>query len=101
METMGTLIIIQLSFGTGLDPHQREVFGPALAPILVGLSAALVLFSTAFALNGYSGVSGNPSRCLGLLSAADNLTYHWVQWVGPITAAIINALFYKAIPISE
>lgn len=35
LETMTSFALIFISFGVGLDPRQREVFGPALSPILV------------------------------------------------------------------
>jgi glycerol uptake facilitator-like aquaporin len=37
METMVSFAIIFIAFGVGLDPRQKEVFGPALSPILVCL----------------------------------------------------------------
>jgi hypothetical protein len=37
LETMTSFVLIFIAFGVGLDPRQREVFGPALSPILVRL----------------------------------------------------------------
>jgi glycerol uptake facilitator-like aquaporin len=37
METMVSFAIIFIAFGVGLDPRQKEVFGPALSPILACL----------------------------------------------------------------
>lgn len=34
---MTSFVLIFIAFGVGLDPRQREVFGPALSPILVSL----------------------------------------------------------------
>jgi hypothetical protein len=40
LETMTSFVLIFIAFGVGLDPRQREVLGPALSPILVGLISA-------------------------------------------------------------
>jgi hypothetical protein len=40
LETMTSFVLIFIAFGVGLDPRQREVFGPALSPILVSLMSA-------------------------------------------------------------
>jgi hypothetical protein len=37
LETMTSFVLIFIAFGVGLDPRQREVFGPALSPILVSI----------------------------------------------------------------
>jgi hypothetical protein len=37
LETMTSFVLVFIAFGVGLDPRQREVFGPALSPILVSL----------------------------------------------------------------
>ena len=55
LEWILSLLIIFIACGVGLDPRQQAVFGPALSPILIGLSLALVLFSSAFAKSGYLG----------------------------------------------
>jgi hypothetical protein len=35
-------MLIFLSFSVGLDPRQREVFGPALGPVFVGIIPSMV-----------------------------------------------------------
>jgi hypothetical protein len=45
LETMTSFALIFIAFGVGLDPRQREVFGPALSPILVRLPFGLVMAS--------------------------------------------------------
>jgi hypothetical protein len=47
--------LIFLSFGVGLDPRQRSVFGPALGPILVGVVLGMCTFVTGFSRIGYTG----------------------------------------------
>ncbi|KAF2660890.1 MIP transporter [Lophiostoma macrostomum CBS 122681] len=99
LETMSSLALVFIAFGVGLDPRQRKVFGPALSPILVGLALGLCSFATGIARPGYAGSSLNPARCLGLMAAAERFDYHYIHWVGDITAAVINGILYWAIPI--
>lgn len=97
-EVMTGCALIFLSFGVGLDPRQRGVFGPALAPILVGVILGICTFATSFIRPGYTGATLNPARCLGLMAAGQRFDYHWVQWLGDITAAALHGLLYWAIP---
>ncbi|KAF1970211.1 aquaporin-like protein [Bimuria novae-zelandiae CBS 107.79] len=99
LETMSAFALLFIAFGVGLDPRQRSVFGPAVSPILVGLALGLCGFASGVARVGYTGASLNPGRCLGLMAAGDNFTYHYVHWAGGITAAILNGVMYQVIPI--
>jgi glycerol uptake facilitator-like aquaporin len=87
-----------LAFGLGLDPRNGTAFGPSLAPILIGLSSAVILFTSGFARPGYLGASVNPARCLGFMAAGERFTYHWVHWVGPMMASTFNGLLYWLVP---
>jgi glycerol uptake facilitator-like aquaporin len=98
LETMGSLFLLFLAFGLGLDPRNQGSFGPALGVFLVGLASATTLFAGGIAIPGYLGISCNPARCLGLMAAAHRFTYHWVHWVGDLTACVVNAFIYYAIP---
>ncbi|OCL01642.1 MIP transporter [Glonium stellatum] len=98
-ETMTAFALIFVAFGVGLDPRQRDVFGPALSPILVGFALGICTFSTGIVKKGYSGASLNPARCLGLMAASENLDYHYINWLGDLTAAMLNGLLYWCIPI--
>jgi Major intrinsic protein len=40
----------------------------------------------------------NPSRCFGLMAATQSFRGHWIMWVAPIAAAIVNGIFYWAVP---
>ncbi|KAI9373034.1 aquaporin-like protein [Aspergillus egyptiacus] len=94
--------LICLSFGVGLDPRQRAVFGPALGPILVGVVLALCTFFTGFSREGYTGFwirkAGNPARCFGAMVGSRFDSYHWIHWVGPLTAAIAHGVLYFLVP---
>lgn len=56
IEFTTVMALIFLSFGVGLDPRQRVVFGPTLGPIFVGLILGVLSFGTGFVRPGYSGV---------------------------------------------
>ena len=64
IEFMSTLILLFLAFGVGLDPRQKMVFGPALAPALVGLVLGVITFGTAFSRPGYGGSCKYSDRLL-------------------------------------
>lgn len=55
LEFITSQALVFVAFGVGLDPRQARVFGPALAPILVGFSLAIGTLVTAFAKPGYTG----------------------------------------------
>ena len=87
-----------LAFGLGLDPRNTSAFGPALAPLLIGITSALGIFCTSAVRPGFLGASQNPARCLGLMAASQNFTYHWVHWTGALGAAVLNGFLYWAVP---
>jgi glycerol uptake facilitator-like aquaporin len=98
IEFMADLTLLFIAFGVGLDPRQRDTFGPALGPVLVGLLVGVVSFGTAWSRPGYYGSSLNPARCLGAFVGSSFPTYHWVQWVGPVIAAIVHGGLYWLLP---
>jgi hypothetical protein len=55
IEVTTNFAMVFLSFGVGLDPRQREVFGPALGPIFVGLIVGMCSFFTGVSRDGYTG----------------------------------------------
>jgi len=40
----------------------------------------------------------NPARCMGLMVAKNDLQYHYVHWLGPFAASIMNGVFYHIVP---
>ena len=98
IETLSALSLVYLAFGVGLDPRQRLVVSPSLAPILVGFVVGLVLFCSAFVKKGYMGACVNPARCFGLMAASGSWNYHYIHWTGDITGAVINGFFCWLMP---
>lgn len=116
LEYLFSQTLIFFAFGIGLDPRQAKVFGPALAPILIGCSLGLSTLASALIKPGYSGVCAcfvhsvqashhadsriafNPARCIGLMTPTNDLQYHYVHWLGPLTAAMANGLLYYWAP---
>jgi glycerol uptake facilitator-like aquaporin len=88
LETVSAFFQLFLAFGLGLDPRNNGAIPAALAPFLVGASAALTLFVGALARPGYLGASINPARCLGLNAASGHWTYHYIFWTGDIAAVM-------------
>ena len=98
IEFTSDLALLFLSFGVGLDPRQKQIFGPALAPIFVGFILGIISFGTSFSRKGYNGASANPARCFGVYVGSRFPTYHWVHWVGPVAAGIVHGFFYFIVP---
>lgn len=55
IEFVTDMALILLSFGVGLDPRQKGVFGPTLGPVFVGVSLGVCIFSTGIIRPGYTG----------------------------------------------
>lgn len=98
IEFMGSLLLLVMAFGVGLDPRQREIFGPALAPILVGLAAGGTALCFAFAVPGSGGAGLNPARCFGVFVGSRFPAWHWINWVGPLAASILHGIVYFIVP---
>lgn len=98
VEIMGCLLALFLAFGVGLDPRQRNVYGPALAPALVGGVVGALTLTFSFALEGYGGASLNPARCFGAYVGSRFPSWHWIHWIGVIAASAFHGLIYFLVP---
>ncbi|GAB7334970.1 hypothetical protein MBLNU13_g06841t2 [Cladosporium sp. NU13] len=56
LEYMFALGLMFLAFGVGLDPRQGKTLGPALGPILVGVTLGFATLASSAAKPGYTGV---------------------------------------------
>ncbi|RAL08714.1 MIP transporter [Aspergillus homomorphus CBS 101889] len=99
VEFFSCLIVVWLCFGVALDPRQAKVFGPSVAPWLVGVVVGVVTWGTAWTRVGYIGASVNPARCFGAYVASEFPGYHWIHWVGPLAAAVAHGLVYFVDPL--
>ncbi|KAH8909136.1 aquaporin-like protein [Coniochaeta sp. PMI_546] len=100
-EIMSSAAMVFLAIGVGLDPRQQLVFGPQLAPLLVGISMGLVTSSTTGVAPGYAGASINPARAFGLAVARGSFDHQWIWWVGPALGAMVVAILYEIAPPSH
>eukprot|EP01038_Epipyxis_sp_PR26KG_P014808 gene14808-19894_t len=105
IEFVFSLTILYIAYGTALNLKQREIFGPVLPPIFIGITVGLVIFSSsALSTPPFTGAGGNPSMCQGIAWAARSVRNasvprkQWVYWVGPILASIANGLLYCFAP---
>lgn len=57
--------LIFTSFGVGLDPRQAKVFGPALSPILVGMTLGLATLASSLTKPGYTGICKSIAWLMG------------------------------------
>lgn len=98
LEFMADSVLLFLSFGVGLDPRQRETFGPALGPFLVGLTLGVLVFGTGIARTGFAGASMNPARCTGIFVGSRFPKWAWIVWVAPMIASVVHGFIYWALP---
>lgn len=100
IEFTGSFILITVVFGVAIDPRNKLLLGPTLAPFLVGLTLGLVSLSLSVAKIAYGGPSMNPARCFGILvgTGFDGKSWHWIHWVGPIAAAVLHSIMYNLVP---
>ncbi|KAF2158423.1 hypothetical protein M409DRAFT_71658 [Zasmidium cellare ATCC 36951] len=98
LELVFCQLLIFLAIGVGLDPRQGKVYGPAFGPVLVGITLGFGALTSSLVKPGYTGMSANPARCLGLMAAKNEFQYHYVHWLGPLTASILNGVIYVLVP---
>jgi len=89
-EFIVTTILIFTVFGTAVD-KDAEGNIKSLAPVPIGM-ALVAGVTIAF---GFTGGSLNPARSFGPALVNHYWHAHYIYWFGPITAAILVALFYR------
>ncbi|CAI7843229.1 unnamed protein product [Closterium sp. NIES-54] len=103
-ESVFTFALLFVAFGVALDQTQGALFGPIIAPSLIGTVLALLIFiSGAIAPPGYTGVGMNPARCFGpaaALGSEAGVLWEdvWVFLVGPLLGALALGLLYNLVP---
>lgn len=58
----------------------------------------MVIFIGGGIIPGYSGPIMNPARCFGPAVAMDNFEGQLIYWFGPLTASVLTAVIYWAVP---
>ena len=43
-------------------------------------------------------IAFNPARCMGLMVAKGEMQYHYVHWLGPLAASMVNGMLYHLAP---
>jgi len=91
-EFMATSLLIFTVFGTAVD---RDAQGniKSLAPLPIGFA----ITAGVTVLYGFTGGSLNPARSFGPALITGTWHEHYIYWVGPLTAAIFVALFFRTI----
>eukprot|EP00898_Chlorokybus_atmophyticus_P007166 jgi/Chlat1/7450/Chrsp6S07497 len=97
-EAAFTFMLLFVAFGVALDPKQRQVFGPILAPFIIGATLGLLLFVSGGLQPGYTGAGMNPARCFGPAVAIGHWDNQWVYWVGPLIGCFLLGMLYRLIP---
>ncbi|CAH1113824.1 unnamed protein product [Psylliodes chrysocephalus] len=63
----------------------------------ISLRLGLTVAGLAMAGGAYSGANMNPARSFGPALLDGDWKYHWVYWVGPLTAAFLGGLMYRVV----
>ncbi|KAL8399803.1 hypothetical protein RB594_000279 [Gaeumannomyces avenae] len=92
------LAFITLAYAAALDPRNRDVIGPRLAPFLVACIMGMLGFAFAFTKEGFGGASLNPTRCFGVYVGSRFPGWHWVHWLGPLAASMAHAVMQSLMP---
>jgi glycerol uptake facilitator-like aquaporin len=108
IEFFFSIALLYPVYGTAFNLRQREIYGPVIPPVLIGLTLSLVIFASAsLAPPPFTGAGANPSMCLGtawaffqsdLPDSDAALDYQWIYWVGPMLACVVNAVVYLLAP---
>ncbi|XP_050229798.1 probable aquaporin PIP2-8 [Mercurialis annua] len=96
-EIVGTFALVYTVF-TATDPKRkaRDSHVPVLAPLPIGFA----VFAVHLATIPITGTGINPARSLGAAVIYNNRKIwneHWIFWVGPLTGAVLAAIYYKYI----
>ncbi|KIO29071.1 hypothetical protein M407DRAFT_21815 [Tulasnella calospora MUT 4182] len=79
IEFIASFSLLMIAFGVGLDPRQKQLYGAAMGPLLVGLTVGLMTSGTSALNPGYTGAGMFPGRCLGLAAGVGKFYSH--DWV--------------------
>ncbi len=92
LEMFGTMFLVWAIFGTAVD-HR--------APRIGGLGVGFALACDYFAIGNLTGSSVNPARSFGPAFASGIYEAQGIYWLAPITGAIIAALIYEKLLLTD
>ena len=101
IEFIFSMVLLFAAYGTAFNARQGEVFGPILAPLIIGATLGITIYSSGTLISqGYSGAGMNPARCFGpaVVTGGDNLDRLGAYWLGPFLAAAVHAVIYTVAP---
>lgn len=99
IEFAAAFALLFVSYGVGLDPTQKELYGAALGPLLVGALVGIITAATSGLNPGYSGAGIFPGRCFGLQVGVGQFYGHdWVWYIPDFAAAVLHGLVYHFAP---
>ncbi|KAG8738912.1 hypothetical protein FRC12_016494 [Ceratobasidium sp. 428] len=99
IEFAAAFALLFVSYGVGLDPTQKELYGAALGPLLVGALVGIITASTSGLNPGYTGAGIFPGRCFGLQVGVGQFYGHdWVWYIPDFAAAILHGIVYHFAP---
>jgi MIP family channel proteins len=87
LETVLTLILMLVIFGSGLDRRAPIGFAGMAIGLIVGVEAAC--------MGPITGASMNPVRSLAPALVGWNWQHHWLYWVAPILGAQLAVVVYR------
>lgn len=87
LETILTLILMLVIFGSGLDRRAPIGFAGLAIGLTVGLEAAF--------MGPITGASMNPARSLGPALIGGIWQHHWLYWIAPIVGAQLAVVVYS------
>ena len=92
LEAVGTMLLVWAVFGTAVDRR---------APRLGGLAIGGAMSAVMLAFGGFTGASVNPARSFGPAFASGIYEAQGIYWLAPITGAILAALIYEKLLLTD
>ena len=92
LEMIGTMFLVWSVFGTVVDRR---------APRIGGLGVGFALACDVLAIGNLTGSSVNPARSFGPAFASGIYEAQGIYWLAPITGAIIAALVYEKLLLTD
>lgn len=86
IEAVMTFLLVTAVWGTAVDER---------APKIGGFGIGLTVTMDILMGGPLTGAAMNPARAFGAAIVAQNLTDHWIYWVGPCLGGVVAAWIYR------